>query len=477
MPRDAKLHQMVTKMPETRTESDALGNVKVPSEAYYGADTQRARDNFPISGIRSSPEFIKSYAMLKRAAALANMKEKRLDQRAGGAIVKACDEVIAGKLRDQFVVDVFQAGAGTSVNMNLNEVIANRATEMLGGQKGTYKMVHPNDHVNMSQSTNDTYHTATHMCVYSMLHGRLMPALSRLQKALDSKSREFAGAVKIGRTHLQDATPITLGQEFSGYSYSIGACRQNLANAASSLLVLPIGGTAVGTGIGSKPSYSADVVHYIRECTKADFAVSENIFGVQQNQNEEKWVSSALADLAIAINKISNDLRLMNSGPISGFGDISLPAVQPGSSIMPGKVNPSMAEMMNMVCFQVIGSDAVVSHAAQAGQLELNVFMPVIAYNLVFSVEILANGIDAFTERCVIGIKANTDRLKSIIDRDTALATALSPYIGYARAADIANTARREGKTVKQVCLEMKVMKEKELDRILDPKRQLKPTE
>lgn len=457
-----------------RIENDSLGSVKVPSDAYYGPETARALENFQISGIKLSNDFIRSYAVIKRSAAITNMKLGKLNEKVGNAIVKACDEIINGKLADQFLIDVFQSGAGTSVNMNLNEVIANRATELLGGKKGNYKLVKPHDHVNMSQSTNDTYPTAVHLSIYRLLNDRLIPTLLVLEKALEKKSKEFSSVVKIGRTHLQDAVPITLGQEFSGYASSIARQITNIKRTSDSLLSIPLGGTAVGTGIEASPKYSKLVIQELNKYTKLNFRLSGNFFDNQQNQNEEEWVGSALRDLAIALSKIANDLRLLASGPTAGFGDIILPAVQPGSSIMPGKVNPSMPEMLNMVCFEVIGNDTAIAYAAESGQLELNVYMPIINYNLHYSIDILNNAVTAFTEKCVVGIKPNLGRIRLNLEMDISLATALAPYIGYAKAAKIARKAYKESKSVKQVCLEMKVMPEKELDKILNPKRLVK---
>ncbi len=458
-------------MAKFRIEKDFLGGVKIPAEAYYGAETQRSMNNYDISGQSIPATFIRHYAMIKRSAALANMKLGKLNERKGRAIVRACDEIIKGKLAEQFNIDYFQSGAGTSVNMNLNEVIANRALEIIGSKKGDYRVIHPNDDVNMSQSTNDTYHACMHLTVYSELTEALLPALESLQKALDKKAHEFSNVVKTGRTHLQDAVPITLGQEFSGYASSVGRQIKNIKNSSDKLLDISLGGTAVGTGIEASKGYSYAVAGELRKYTKYRFRLARNFFDIQQNQDEEGWVSSSLRDLAVALNKISNDLRLMNSGPASGFGDITLPAVQPGSSIMPGKVNPSMAEMLNMVCFQVIGMDTTVSYCAESGQLELNVYMPLIAYDLLYSIRILSNAVNTFTTRCVAGIKANRERMGRNVSMDMSLATALAPFIGYERAAKIARKALKEGKSVKEVCMELKIMPERDLNRILNPRK------
>ncbi len=458
-------------MAKYRIEKDFLGSVRVPSEAYYGAETQRSLDNYKISGMTIGPSFIKHYAIIKRCAAVANMKIGKLDAKIGAAIVKACDEIIKGKLADQFTIDVFQSGAGTSVNMNLNEVIANRALEIMGHKKGNYKIIHPNDHVNMSQSTNDTYHANIHLTVYAELHEHLIPVLGLLQKALDKKAHEFAKVVKTGRTHLQDAVPMTLGEEFSGYASSVGRQMENVKRNSQGLLSVSLGGTAIGTGIEASRKYSNAVVGELRKYTKYDFKLGKNFFDIQQNQDEEEWVSSSLRDLAVSLSKIANDLRLLTSGPVSGFADIVLPAVQPGSSIMPGKVNPSMAEMLNMVCFDVIGRDATIAYAAESGQLELNVYMPLVSHSLLYSIGILTSAINTFTNRCIVGIKANKEKLKKNVEMDMSLATALAPYIGYARAAKIARKAYKEGKSVKQICLDMKIMPKKDLDKILNPEK------
>ncbi len=461
-------------MARARVEKDFLGKVRVPADAYYGAETERAVENFPISGMKVPIEFIRQYALVKRSAALANMKLKKLDEKKGKAIVRACDDVIKGKFDNQFVTDVFQAGAGTSVNMNVNEVVANRAIEILGGKKGDTKLVHPNDHVNMSQSTNDTFPAAMHITTYVLATDRLIPSLNTLQHAFEKKAKEFKGDVKVGRTHLQDAVPMTLGQEFSGYAVSIAKQTDNISRAAKTMLTLSLGGTAVGTGIEASKAYSNLVVNEIKKQTKANFTLSKNFFDFQQNRAEEEWFSGALRDLAIAISKIANDLRLLASSPTSGLGDIKLPAVQPGSSIMPGKVNPSVPEMVNMVCFEVIGNDTTISYASESGQLELNVFMPLIAYNLVYSIKILSSACDVFAKKCVLGIKANEKKMKEGVEHDVSIATALAPYIGYTRAAQVARKAVKEGKTVRQVCIEMRIMPKSELDKILNPKEMTK---
>jgi len=456
-----------------RTEKDLLGSVKVPSDAYYGSETQRSLDSFKVSGIRNPIELVHAYAMLKKAAALANMKDGKLDGKKAKAIAMACDYVIAGKLDGQFNIDVFQAGAGTSLNMNVNEVIANKAIELLGGRKGNYRLVHPNDHVNMSQSTNDTMPCVVHIATYMAIKKRLVPSLKMLEGELDRKAKEFKGTIKMGRTHLQDAVPMTLGQEFSGYKGALGNAIGMIDDAKDRMLHIPLGGTAVGTQINADRRYERVAVKEINRMTKSHFVLSKNKFPMMQQRIEELAVADALKEGATAINKIANDLRILASGPAGGMGEIILPEILPGSSIMPGKVNPSMAEMMNMVCLNVMGSCTTVTEAANGGQLEINVFTPIIAHNLLFSINTLSNASRLFAQRCIAGIKVNRGGISKHLEMDISLATALSPYIGYAKASKIASIARREHKSVKQVCIELNVMGKKELDRILDPKNQV----
>ena len=458
-------------MASERVEEDSIGKVHVPSNAYYGSFTLRASQNFKISGIRASPEFISAYSIIKRSAALANLRAGKLDKKIAGAIVKACDEIISGKLSDQFIVDIFQAGAGTSTNMNVNEVIANRALEILGKKKGDYSLVHPNDHVNMSQSTNDTYPACIRISSYLAIHSKLIPALTRLHRSLDAKAKEFSGVVKLGRTHLQDAVPITLGQEFSGYASSIARQLLELERASQGLLELPIGGTATGSGINAPEKFAELAIAEIKKSTGKNFKKCENIFGTMQNRSEELEMSSALRGTAVALSKIANDLRLLGSGPRAGFGELILPEVQPGSSIMPGKINPSVPEMVNMVCFQVIGNDEAILQAASAGQLEINVFMPLIASDLLFSINILASAVSTLERLCIHGITANVKTISKHLEENLSLATALTPYIGYEKAAQIANRAHKEGRSIKEICIEMRLLKKEELDRILDHRR------
>ncbi len=448
-----------------RIEKDTLGAVKVHSDAYYGAQTQRAIENYKVSGLRFPFTFIKAQAITKKCAAFANMKCGKLDKKRGNAIARASGEIIHGKLLEHFPLDVYQSGAGVSQNMNMNEVIANRATELLGSRKGQYK-IHPNDHVNMSQSTNDIIHTAIHIACTDALD-YLLESLADFRNALNKKSLQFKDVVKSGRTHLQDAVPMTLGQEFSGYVTAVEKDMQTLRKAYYSLLELNIGGTAIGTGINTHPDYIKRVIAAINKETKKQFRQAENLFEGTAFLNEELELSSALKILAVDLLKISDDFRLLGSGPATAVGELILPARQPGSSIMPGKVNPVMCEMLDMVCFQVIGNDSTITYACK-GELQLNVFMPVVAYNLLNSIEILKNSVNEFNEKCVKGISVNKEKIKEHLEKNSIVATALSPYIGYEKAAEVAKRAYAEGKTVRQVVLEMKLLSEKQLDKILD---------
>ncbi len=454
-----------------RIEKDTLGKVKLSDNVYYGAQTKRAINNFPISGLKLPRRFIKAQGIVKLAAARANGFLGLLNKKALKAIEKAALEVIKGTHDKHFVVDVYQAGAGTSQNMNANEVIANRAIEIIGGEKGDYGLIHPNDHINMAQSSNDTIPTSMYISAFESVRDDLIPALKGLKNALSNKSREFDRIVKAGRTHLQDAVPIRLGQEFSGYRGAVEKDIHRIQNASGSLLYLPIGGNALGTGINVKPGFQSCVLREIRKITGTKFRGCDNLFEGIQNVNPALEVSASLRGVSISLAKIANDIRLLSSGPRTGFAEITLPAAQPGSSIMPGKVNPVMAEMLNMVCFQVIGNDAAIAYATQASQLELNVMMPMIAYNLLFSIEILSKGISVFTEKCVKGIKADEKKCKSYANATLAMATALNPIIGYASAAEVSKEAYKTGKTVKQIAVKKGILKENNANRILDPYR------
>ncbi len=462
-------------MPKTRIERDSLGEKDVPVNAYYGIQTLRAIENFSISGISPKKEFISAFAMVKKAAAVANMATGSLNGKIGRAIVKAADEIISGKLHNEFVVDVYQAGAGTSHNMNANEVIANRAIEMLSGEKGNYKIIHPNDHVNMSQSTNDTIPTG--MRIASLfLTKELLLELKIMEKALSDKAKEFDGIIKSARTHLQDAVPIRLGQEFSSYSRAIQKARERVEIAIEGLKELGIGATAAGTGINTHPAYRRHVIMALKDITGIkDLRPAKDMLEAINSMADFVNLSAMLRGLAIELIRIANDLRLLSSGPRTGFAEIILPAVQPGSSIMPGKVNPVMAEMMNMVCFQVIGNDLTVAMAAQAGQLELNVMMPVINYNIMQSVEILKNAVRVFTERCVNGTKADKARCREFAEKSVGLATVLNPFIGYEKAAVVAKEAVITGKTIREIVLEKGILSKKEVDKILNPMAMTRP--
>jgi fumarate hydratase class II len=454
-----------------RIEKDTLGKVRLPDNVYYGAQTKRATLNFPVSGLKLPRRFIKAQGTVKLAAARANGSFGLLDKKALRAIEKAALEVIKGDHDKHFVVDVYQAGAGTSQNMNANEVIANRAIEILGGKKGDYGLVHPNDHVNMAQSTNDTIPTSIYISAFEAVRDDLLPALDGLKKGLSIKSGEFNGIVKAGRTHMQDAVPLRLGQEFSGFAEAVKSDILRIQNASKALLNLPVGGNALGSGINAHPGFKKSVVNEIKKITGIKFRSCRNLFEGIQNVNPALELSSSLRGISITLTKIANDVRLLSSGPRTGFAEIKLPAVQPGSSIMPGKVNPVMAEMLNMVCFQVIGNDTTIAYAAQASQLELNVMMPLIAHNLLFSIEILSNAVNTFSEKCIDGIEADAERCNKYAEATLAMATALNPIIGYASAAEISKEAYRTGKTVKQLVIEKGILNEKEANRILDPKK------
>ncbi|MGD0549745.1 MAG: class II fumarate hydratase [Candidatus Bathyarchaeia archaeon] len=454
----------------SRVEHDTMGSVAVPASAYYGAQTQRALDNFRISGLVFPRRFIRALGIVKEAAAYVNMQLGLLDEKKGKAIGQAAQEVTDGKLDPQFIVDVFQTGSGTSTNMNANEVIANRAIELLGGNRGEKQVVHPNDHVNMSQSSNDVFPTAIHISAVEAIVVDLLPALKKLVLALEEKADEFSDVVKPGRTHLQDAVPVTLGQEFSGYASMIAHGIERIEKAKSSLLELPIGGTAVGTGLNADPDFGGLVVRRINEMTQLEFYPSKNKFEALQNRDAAVETSGALRSVAVSLMKISNDLRLLSSGPEAGLGEIELPALQPGSSIMPGKVNPVAPESVSMVCAQVIGNDLAITIAGQSGILELNVMMPLIAFNLLQSIEIMTNATRLLAEKCIAGIKANRARCEELAEKSYALATAITPSIGYDRAAHIVKKAQSENKTIRETMLEDGIPKD-EVDRILDLKR------
>ncbi len=457
-----------------RTERDPLGDHAVPADAYYGIQTARALENFQISGLRAPADLVTATVLVKKAAAAANVELQRLDSRVGDAIVRAADEVLAGSLRDQFVVDVYQAGAGTSHNMNTNEVLANRAAEILGGARGTYDVVHPNDHVNMGQSTNDVFPTATRLALL-LVHGGLVESARALAASLGRKAREFESILKVGRTHLQDAVPLTLGQEFGGYAACLERGADDVEHAAAQLRELNLGATAVGTGLNAGDDYTRLAIRNLGRYTGLDLHPAKNRFRVTQSMGDVLAYSGAMRRLAVELSKVASDLRLLSMGPRAGLSEIALPAVQPGSSIMPGKVNPSVPEMVNQVCFQVIGCDVTICTAAEAGQLELNVMMPVIAWNAVHASTILRESMKALRTRCVDGIEADPRRCRELLDRSTAVATALNPYIGYAKTAEIAKESVRTGTPIRDIVLERGLLEARQLDQILSPEAMTQP--
>ncbi len=454
-------------MTDTRIERDPLGEKAVPASALYGIQTLRAAENFPISGLRPLPAFVDAVVWIKRSAALTHKETGRLEARLADAIVRAADEVLTGRHRDQFIVDVYQAGAGTSHNMNVNEVLANRANEILGGKRGTYDPVHPNDHVNMAQSTNDVIPTAMRLATLASLPDTLL-ALEQLAHSLSAKGVAFDDIVKSGRTHLQDATPIRLGQEFTAYSHTVQRHREKLAQAADWLRELNIGGTAVGTGINAEPDYPRLMVGHLQQVSALELREGRDRIQLMQSMGDIATFSGALRAYVLDLNKIANDIRLLASGPRTGLAEIVLPAVQPGSSIMPGKVNPSIAEMVNQVCYQALGLDLTVAMAAEAGQLELNVMMPVITHNIVFALTIVGNATRVLAERCVDGIEADAAQCAYWLERSPALVTALAPKIGYAEAAKLAKEAVATGLTVRQLLEKRKLLPKEELEEVLD---------
>lgn len=462
-------------MAKYRIEIDALGKTRVPAAAYYGAQTQRAKENFPISGRRMPQEFIRALGIIKRAAAEANMELGLLDSRIGRAIIKAAAEVVEGRFDHDFVVDVYQTGSGTSTNMNANEIIANRANKMLGAKLGNKKPVHPNDHVNKSQSSNDVIPSATHIAALESIEQNLLPALDSLREALGDKAKEFDSIVKIGRTHLQDAVPIRLGQEFSGYTAQVEHSIRRTAGLRHHLRELALGGTAVGTGLNAPKGFAVLAIKKISRCTGIPFIKAENFFEALGARDAVVEASGQLKTVSTTLMKIVNDLRWLSSGPRCGIGEITLPSLQPGSSIMPGKVNPVIPESIMMLCATVMGNDVAITIGGQHGNLELNTMMPMIADHLLESIRLLTNGARVLADRCVSGIEANSERAKSLIENSLALCTPLAPIIGYDAAAMIAQEAFSTGKTVRQVALEHKVLSERELDRILDPFKLTEP--
>jgi aspartate ammonia-lyase len=451
-----------------RIERDSMGERQIPAETYYGIQTLRAIENFPISGLKPLATYVDACLLIKKATAIANGELGCIPQEIAQAIVQAADEVLGGKLRDQFVVDVYQAGAGTSHHMNVNEVLANRALELLGDEKGNYKRVNPNDHVNYGQSTNDVIPTAIRIGGLLALEHTLYPALSAAIAALDNKAEKFQDIVRSGRTHLQDAVPVRLGENFRAWAQILTDHLIRLETASQDLMVLGLGGSAAGTGLNTHPQYCDRVAQILSQLLDQPLRPAPHLMAAMQSMAPFVNVSGALRNLAQDCVKISHDLRLMDSGPKTGLKEIQLPPVQPGSSIMPGKYNPVMAEMTSMVCFQVMGYDTAIALAAQAGQLELNVMMPLIAYNLIQSIEILGNTLAALTERCINGITANRDRCAYYAEGSLALVTALNPHIGYLNAAAVAKESLETGKSLRQIVLEQGLMNPEELAKVLD---------
>ena len=455
-----------------RKESDSMGQMSVPKDALYGAQTARAVENFPISKLRFNRSFIEALGVIKFSAAKVNLSLKLISGDVGNSIMKAANEVISGKHDSEFVVDIFQTGSGTSSNMNANEVISTLANKFIKGKT----KVHPNDHVNLCQSSNDVIPTAMHISVYSLILNSLVPNLKILEKELSLKARKFDKIFKIGRTHLQDATPITLGQEFGGYASMVSKSIEFIKQTSSNLSELAQGGTAVGTGINSHPKFGKKVAIEISKKVGIKFKEANNHFEAQASKDALVLTSGALKTLATSLMKIGNDIRWLGSGPRCGFGEISVPAIQPGSSIMPGKVNPVLAESLTQVCAQVIGNDLTISIAGQSGNFELNVMMPVMAHNMIESVEILSNVSAVFAKDCVSGIEVNKDQCESTIEKSLAMCTSLAPVIGYDKAAAVAKKAFNENKTVREVVDENKILEKKEAARILDPKTMIKPS-
>jgi len=457
-----------------RTEKDSLGDRQIPADAYYGVQTDRAIENFPISGLRPKPSYVEATVHIKRAAAAVNKELGLLDGKKADAITQAADEILGGKMREWFVVDVYQGGAGTSHNMNANEVIANRAIEILGGKKGDYSMVSPNDHVNMAQSTNDVCPTAIRIGALMEVQ-KLLPVLNDLEKALLEKGKEFDHIVKSGRTHLMDAVPVRLGQEFTAYGVNVRKHRQAIERASETCKELGIGGTATGTGLNAHPKYRSMMVEQLTRQVGVQFKMAEDYFKSMQSLRPMVELSNAIRNFAQDLSRICNDIRLLGSGPKTGLLEINLPAVQPGSSIMPGKVNPSMVEMMNMVCFQVIGCDTTVLMAAQAGQLELNVMMPVVAFNLLHELEILRTSINVLINFCIRGLTANADRCQMYAENSTSIVTVLNTHIGYLKAGEIAKEYLKSGKPIRQLVLEKGLLTEEQLNKIFDLRGMTEP--
>ncbi|HUP23631.1 MAG TPA: class II fumarate hydratase [Thermoanaerobaculia bacterium] len=456
-------------MPDTRIESDSLGEIEVPASAYYGAQTERARRNFPVSGQRMPRRFVRAMAMIKAEAAAVNAELGHLEPALAQAIQTAAEDVLAGRFDEHFPLDVFQTGSATSTNMNVNEVLSNRAIELLGGTIGSKKPVHPNDHVNAGQSSNDTVPTAIHVAAYGAVEEELRPALRELAAALEEKARELDDVVKIGRTHLQDAVPVRLGQEFSGYAQQVRNGEKRLEAALPRLAELALGGTAVGTGLNAPPGLAEGVIGRLAQRTGHPFVAAPNRFEALAAKDAAVELSGALKTIAVSLTKVANDIRWLASGPRCGIGEIAIPSLQPGSSIMPGKVNPVIPESVLMVCAQVVGNDAAITWGGASGSFELNVMMPMIAHNLLQSIEILASASRLLRERCVVDIVADRARANELVERSLAMVTSLVPRIGYDQAAAIAKEAYAKGRTVREICLERGVLPREELEELLDP--------
>lgn len=457
-----------------RVEKDVIGEVIIPNDAYYGITTQRVLQDFKISGLKMDSKFLEAFIILKKACALSNMKIGLLDKKNGKAIIQSSNEILNGELRDQFKIDVFQMGAGTSFNMNCNEVLANRANEILGSKKGDYTPIGSNDHVNMSQSTNDTFPTAMRLAILLKLKD-LDIELKYLEKSFHEKSEKFDGIVKAGRTHLQDAVPIRLGQEFEAYSKTISKCRVSIQNAGNLCREIGIGGSATGTGLNTKIGYREEVIYQLNKMTGLDLKQAEDLREIMQSQSAVSQVSSTLKNLALELIRISNDLRLLSSGPKTGLAEIRLPVIVAGSSIMPGKINPSILEMLNMVSFQVVGNDMTISMAVQAGQLELNVMMPSMAYNILFSIEILTNAVSLTRIKCIDGIQVDKVKCNYYAFSTLGLATILNPKIGYKKAGEVVLKALNENKTIIDIIRQDKILSEKEIKKLMNPSTMTEP--
>ncbi len=458
-----------------RKEFDSIGSINVPNDKYWGASTQRSKKYFDIGEFLVRPTLIKSIAIIKKAAAIVHAKEKQIPPNISKAIIKASNEVILGKLDDHFPLKVWQTGSGTQTNMNVNEVIANRAIEILGGKKGSKKPVHPNDHVNKSQSTNDVFPTAMHIAIAVETRKKLLPALELLNKDLKKKASEFKKIIKVGRTHLQDATPLSLGQEFSGYQSQLQDCISRIKNALNEIYFLAQGGTAVGTGINSKKGFDKKIINQIKKITKIPFKPTKNKFAALAAHDEIVNFSGTLNTTAVCLMKIANDIRFLGSGPRAGYGELILPANEPGSSIMPGKVNPTQSEAVTMVCVKVIGNHNGITMAGSHGHFELNVFKPLIAHNIIQSIDLLSDSSKNFALYCVKGIKADKVKIKHYLENSLMLVTALAPKIGYDKAAKIAKSALKNGSTLKFEALKSGLINEKEYDKIVDPKKMIYP--